>query len=97
MPLLRGGGGRGALRPTVVAWCAARHGAGGVQGRVNKPCDSCYSWWVGASLALLAAEPGGGRLAGALDRGLEGAAAAQFVLSCQKPATGAQKHTARAD
>jgi geranylgeranyl transferase type-1 subunit beta len=62
-------------------WCLARQGrqagAGGFQGRPNKPEDTCYSFWVGATLALL------GRL-GHCDP----AASRQFVLSTQDPVTG---------
>lgn len=35
-------------------WCLLRQ-KGGFQGRPNKPLDTCYSFWVGASLKLLGA------------------------------------------
>ncbi|KAJ8672847.1 hypothetical protein QAD02_004107 [Eretmocerus hayati] len=36
-------------------WCLMRHDdfVGGFQGRTNKPSDSCYSFWIGATLQLL--------------------------------------------
>eukprot|EP01105_Mastigella_eilhardi_P020118 TRINITY_DN4774_c0_g1_i1.p1 TRINITY_DN4774_c0_g1~~TRINITY_DN4774_c0_g1_i1.p1 ORF type:complete len:354 (-),score=72.53 TRINITY_DN4774_c0_g1_i1:70-1131(-) len=36
----------------LVAWLVDRQ-LSGFQGRANKPPDTCYSWWVGASLTLL--------------------------------------------
>eukprot|EP00937_MAST-01D_sp_MAST-1D-sp2_P004434 g4434.t1 len=50
--------GLGRERAAALAqWCVARQGAGtdgtGFQGRTNKEPDTCYSWWVGSSLALL--------------------------------------------
>lgn len=51
------GGGGGVLHPRIVQWCTQRYRKGeGLQGRVSKPCDSCYGWWVGAALALLLAD-----------------------------------------
>lgn len=44
------------FEPSVVRkinfWCMKRQ-ALGFQGRTNKDCDSCYSFWIGASLYLL--------------------------------------------
>jgi geranylgeranyl transferase type-1 subunit beta len=38
----------------LVRWCAKRQvPTGGFQGRRNKVPDTCYSFWVGASLVLL--------------------------------------------
>ena len=36
----------------LIHWCMARQGSG-YTGRANKPVDSCYSFWLGASLQLL--------------------------------------------
>ncbi|OQV15238.1 Geranylgeranyl transferase type-1 subunit beta [Hypsibius exemplaris] len=42
----------GGLRDALIRWCVFRQG-GGFAGRANKPEDSCYSFWVGATLKLL--------------------------------------------
>eukprot|EP01016_Furgasonia_blochmanni_P040626 TRINITY_DN5199_c0_g1_i5.p1 TRINITY_DN5199_c0_g1~~TRINITY_DN5199_c0_g1_i5.p1 ORF type:complete len:396 (+),score=44.93 TRINITY_DN5199_c0_g1_i5:64-1251(+) len=39
----------------IVDWCARRQ-IHAVQGRINKVPDSCYSFWVGATLKMLGAE-----------------------------------------
>jgi geranylgeranyl transferase type-1 subunit beta len=36
----------------AIGWCAQRQ-IGGFQGRPNKDEDTCYSFWIGASLHLL--------------------------------------------
>lgn len=36
----------------IIRWCLFRQKSG-FQGRPNKPVDTCYSFWVGASLQLL--------------------------------------------
>ena len=36
----------------LVQWCLARQ-VGGFQGRVNKDPDTCYAWWIGATLIML--------------------------------------------
>eukprot|EP00696_Hemimastix_kukwesjijk_P002677 gnl/Hemi2/1328_TR468_c0_g1_i1.p2 gnl/Hemi2/1328_TR468_c0_g1~~gnl/Hemi2/1328_TR468_c0_g1_i1.p2 ORF type:complete len:124 (+),score=27.40 gnl/Hemi2/1328_TR468_c0_g1_i1:163-534(+) len=36
----------------LVKWCLSRLGRG-AQGRANKDADTCYSWWIGASLKIL--------------------------------------------
>ena len=70
----------------VARWCLRRQGrqfdrstglGEGFQGRPNKPEDTCYSFWVGATLALL----------GKLDH-CKPELARQFVLSTQDPVTG---------
>lgn len=70
----------------VTRWCLRRQGrqfdrktglGEGFQGRPNKPEDTCYSFWVGATLALL----------GKLDQ-CKPELARQFVLSTQDPVTG---------
>lgn len=72
-------------RAGLVRWCVARQGregrleggGQGFQGRPNKPEDTCYSFWVGATLCLLdclsLTSPQESRL---------------FVLSTQDPVTG---------
>jgi len=73
-------------RQGIVRWCVARQGRGsdraggagaGFQGRPNKPEDTCYSFWVGATLALLDSL----HLTSAPH-------SQQFVLSTQDPVTG---------
>mmetsp|Transcript_52 Transcript_52/g.177 ORF Transcript_52/g.177 Transcript_52/m.177 type:complete len:366 (+) Transcript_52:52-1149(+) len=39
-------------RERVIRWLVERQYSG-FQGRINKVPDTCYSWWVGASLELL--------------------------------------------
>ncbi|KAJ2789623.1 geranylgeranyl transferase type-1 subunit beta, partial [Coemansia linderi] len=39
-------------RQRTLKWALQRQN-GGYQGRVNKPADSCYSFWVGAAVELL--------------------------------------------
>lgn len=36
----------------LIRWCLQRQGEG-FSGRPHKPDDSCYSWWIGATLRLL--------------------------------------------
>ncbi|CAF3527447.1 unnamed protein product [Rotaria sp. Silwood1] len=36
----------------LIRWCLQRQDEG-FNGRPNKPDDSCYSWWIGATLKLL--------------------------------------------
>uniref|UniRef100_A0A2P2I1I4 Geranylgeranyl transferase type-1 subunit beta-like n=1 Tax=Hirondellea gigas TaxID=1518452 RepID=A0A2P2I1I4_9CRUS len=50
---------------------------GGLQGRPNKPADTCYTFWVGAALKLLGCE-----------HLLDLNSLLQFVLSTQDPVTG---------
>eukprot|EP00288_Rhodomonas_lens_P015811 CAMPEP_0177701202 /NCGR_PEP_ID=MMETSP0484_2-20121128/6492_1 /TAXON_ID=354590 /ORGANISM="Rhodomonas lens, Strain RHODO" /LENGTH=314 /DNA_ID=CAMNT_0019212433 /DNA_START=66 /DNA_END=1010 /DNA_ORIENTATION=- len=38
----------------LVEWCLKRQ-VGGFQGRINKDADSCYSFWIGATLHMLGA------------------------------------------
>ncbi|KAG7156320.1 geranylgeranyl transferase type-1 subunit beta-like [Homarus americanus] len=61
----------------LVRWLVSRQDSGGLQGRPNKPPDTCYTFWIGASLKLL----------GGLDF-LNLEALRQFVLSTQDPITG---------
>lgn len=91
----------GVLNRRVVSWCVQRYNQG-IQGRVNKPCDSCYSWWVGATLALLVeddnsvtrdnacASPNGesGESGACVQHMVVAATVVDFVLACEKSATG---------
>lgn len=60
----------------LIGWCAHRQ-IFGFQGRVDKPMDSCYSFWVGASLQLLGA--------GAL---LQSESCVEFLGQCEARGTG---------
>eukprot|EP00547_Thalassionema_nitzschioides_P011619 CAMPEP_0194258354 /NCGR_PEP_ID=MMETSP0158-20130606/41135_1 /TAXON_ID=33649 /ORGANISM="Thalassionema nitzschioides, Strain L26-B" /LENGTH=240 /DNA_ID=CAMNT_0038997747 /DNA_START=311 /DNA_END=1033 /DNA_ORIENTATION=+ len=42
-------------RQRLIHWCAHRQ-VGGMQGRPNKDEDTCYSYWIGATLKLLGKE-----------------------------------------
>lgn len=66
----------------AVRWCAQRQ-VGGFQGRANKDEDTCYSYWIGASLALL----------GRADL-IEARASAAFTRRCQCARGGLCKHEA---
>lgn len=57
-------------------WLVLRQ-ASGFHGRANKPDDSCYTFWIGASLALLGS-------AGLVDAD----AARNFTLACQDLVSG---------
>lgn len=57
-------------------WCISRQHSG-FQGRPNKPEDTCYSFWVGATLRLLDIQ----HLADPVEN-------RKFVLSTQDPVTG---------
>jgi len=62
----------------LVRWCVFRQADNsGFMGRPNKPEDTCYSFWVGATLSLL----------GRLDL-CDKDASRLFVLSTQDPVTG---------
>ena len=36
---------------TLKLWCVNRQ-TNGFNGRVNKPTDSCYSFWIGSTLKV---------------------------------------------
>lgn len=55
----------------LVRWLLSRQ-VSGFQGRINKDPDSCYSFWIGASLKAL----------GAFDM-VDKATLVSFLLSCQ--------------
>mmetsp|Transcript_8146 Transcript_8146/g.25144 ORF Transcript_8146/g.25144 Transcript_8146/m.25144 type:complete len:360 (-) Transcript_8146:66-1145(-) len=62
----------------VVDWCARRSArGGGFCGRPNKPPDSCYAFWIGASLRAL----------GAADL-VDATAVTAFVFSCESKLLG---------
>ncbi|KAJ1449843.1 terpenoid cyclases/protein prenyltransferase alpha-alpha toroid [Pelagophyceae sp. CCMP2097] len=60
----------------VVGWCSRRQ-EGGFSGRVGKPPDACYAFWVGASLRMLGAA-----------ESVDSDEAAAFVMSCESVHTG---------
>jgi len=60
----------------LIGWCAKRQQLG-LNGRIEKPEDSCYSYWVGASMHLL----GVGGL-------LQGDKCATFLRQCESKMTG---------
>jgi len=60
----------------LLHWLTQRQ-VSGFQGRINKDQDSCYSWWIGASLQML----------GYFEM-VELVHLKGFILSCQHPATG---------
>eukprot|EP00850_Spirogloea_muscicola_P021340 SM000245S08179 [mRNA] locus=s245:147391:150854:+ [translate_table: standard] len=77
----------------LIGWCLQNLGAvrmlitqkqdsdgGGLKGRTNKDADSCYSFWVGASLQMLGAYH-------LIDKG----ALRNFLLTCQKESGGFSK------
>mmetsp|Transcript_43904 Transcript_43904/g.139855 ORF Transcript_43904/g.139855 Transcript_43904/m.139855 type:complete len:406 (-) Transcript_43904:527-1744(-) len=60
----------------LIGWCVKRQHLG-FQGRIEKAMDSCYSFWVGASLKLL----GAGSF-------IDSESCAQFLKDCESTATG---------
>ena len=63
-------------RAELVQWCVERQ-VGGFQGRPNKDEDTCYSFWIGASLDLLGAP-----------HLTDANALCDFACACQHPAYG---------
>jgi geranylgeranyl transferase type-1 subunit beta len=61
-----------------TSFCDGAAGAVGIQGRPNKPCDTCYTYWVGCSLAMLGV--------GWSDEAVEGTV--NFALACQDTTSG---------
>eukprot|EP00850_Spirogloea_muscicola_P023756 SM000386S14573 [mRNA] locus=s386:14398:17914:+ [translate_table: standard] len=66
----------------LIEWCLQKQDSdgGGLKGRTNKDADSCYSFWVGASLQMLGAYD-------LVDKG----ALRNFLLTCQKESGGFSK------
>ncbi|CAE8661748.1 unnamed protein product [Polarella glacialis] len=60
----------------LLGWCVRRQ-LGGLQGRVEKDVDSCYSFWVGGSLQILGA-----------GSWLDGPACVQFLKRCENSSYG---------
>eukprot|EP00249_Psilotum_nudum_P009441 c21940_g1_i3 orf=279-1352(-) len=57
----------------IIRWCVQRQSdCGGFQGRLNKPADACYAFWIGGLLQML----GAGHL-------YDSEALYSFQLSCQ--------------
>ena len=71
--------GRYPERERLLRWCAERQ-VGGFQGRANKPADTCYSFWIGATLEML----------GRSDV-IQAECSAAFTFSCQGPTGGFAK------
>jgi len=66
-------------REGLIRWCVERQ-VSGFQGRINKDPDTCYSFWIGASLAML----------GAYDL-VDFSAVRAFTYSCEKKTGGFSK------
>eukprot|EP01098_Paradermamoeba_levis_P004822 TRINITY_DN2064_c0_g1_i1.p1 TRINITY_DN2064_c0_g1~~TRINITY_DN2064_c0_g1_i1.p1 ORF type:complete len:351 (+),score=43.25 TRINITY_DN2064_c0_g1_i1:124-1176(+) len=67
-------------RDRLVQWLLGRQ-TSGFQGRTNKPADSCYSYWIGASLTLLG-------VFGFVDCPMN----RSFLMSCQHKSGGFAKY-----
>lgn len=78
--------GLGRLRdlPELVRWCARSQGAG-FCGRPNKTPDSCYSYWIGATMKLLGGELLPVRLLLNSSLGSLSSAPASVTLRCPLP------------
>jgi len=63
----------------LIQWCVERQ-VSGFQGRINKDADTCYSFWIGATLSIL----------GAHDL-VDFATLRGFNLSCEQPTGGLSK------
>ena len=68
-------------RDALIEWLAMRQTTG-FQGRVNKPPDSCYGFWIGASLKLL----------GVWDQVVDTNLLASFINECSGEMGGFGKH-----
>ncbi|KAJ1480717.1 terpenoid cyclases/protein prenyltransferase alpha-alpha toroid, partial [Baffinella frigidus] len=58
-------------RDRLARWCVGCQ-VGGFQGRTNKPPDTCYSFWIGASLHMLS-----------LERFLDSPGTTTFAATCE--------------
>lgn len=63
----------------LIDWCVKRQELG-FQGRIEKPMDSCYSFWIGGSLKLLDVQ-----------NFLNAPRCAEFLKKCESPVTGGFK------
>ena len=78
-----------ARRRALVRWLVSRQ-VSGFQGRINKPPDTCYGFWIGASLAILRAHdpdvaPG---TPAAQVSFVDNTTLCNFLLTCQGPSGG---------
>lgn len=62
----------------AIHWCLRRFSTEGVQGRVNKAPDTCYSFWIGASLKAL----------GVLEEFIEPTSIDAFLTDCEHAVLG---------
>jgi len=59
----------------LLDWCLQRQVTdGGFQGRINKPSDTCYAFWVGGVLKIIGAY-----------HLIDHYALREFLLTCQSP------------
>jgi len=79
-------------RRSLVRWLVNRQ-VSGFQGRINKPPDTCYGFWIGASLAILRAYdpdvPVGARAAEVSF--VDNTSLCNFLLTCQQACGGFSK------
>ncbi|KZV25139.1 geranylgeranyl transferase type-1 subunit beta-like [Dorcoceras hygrometricum] len=67
--------------PLLLDWSLQRQAVdGGFQGRINKPADTCYAFWVGGVLRILGA-----------DNYINEKALREFLLTCQSEYGGFSK------
>lgn len=67
--------------PLLLDWSLQRQALdGGFQGRINKPSDTCYAFWVGGVLRILGA-----------DKFMNEKALREFLLTCQSEYGGFSK------
>ncbi|XP_073123850.1 geranylgeranyl transferase type-1 subunit beta [Henckelia pumila] len=67
--------------PLLLNWSLQRQALdGGFQGRINKPADTCYAFWVGGVLRILGA-----------DKFINENALREFLLTCQSEYGGFSK------
>jgi geranylgeranyl transferase type-1 subunit beta len=85
-----GGDANGAKKSDDPDANAANAAPGGMQGRINKPPDTCYSFWVGGGLSILEKHLSeiGYDQAQPIDTLLESTGVQEFILNCQHPVFG---------
>ncbi|GMI41788.1 hypothetical protein TeGR_g5150 [Tetraparma gracilis] len=71
----------------AVGWGVNRQ-IDGMQGRINKPPDTCYSYWVGGGLHLVEKFAKGSGMGAVPEDLLANGEVVGFVLECQHPAFG---------